>query len=142
MAEAKNDIGAVYDALRCDLIQLLMEHRSHGRFTRAAEGTDQERSLFLAELTRSIADILVIAYPQKDSIAFAAALADAETIAGAVLDRGLLTTIKCPPRAQIAARRQPPPAFPPPIQYFVAPVSDHFSDVDYAHRAAALVALG
>ena len=67
MAEAQNDIGAVYDALRCDLIQLLMEHRSHGRFTRAAEGSDQERSLFLAELTRSIADILVTAYPQKDA---------------------------------------------------------------------------
>jgi hypothetical protein len=31
MADAKNDAAAVYDALRCDLIHLLMEHRSQGR---------------------------------------------------------------------------------------------------------------
>ena len=67
MADANNDMGAVYDALRCDLIHLLMEHRSQGRFTRAAEGTDQARSLFLFDLTHSVADILVAAYPKKDS---------------------------------------------------------------------------
>jgi hypothetical protein len=92
MADANNHMAAVYDALRWDLIHLLMEHRSQGRFTRAAEGTDQARSLFLADLTRSIADILVAAYPKKDSIAFAAALTDARTIASSVLDRGLLTS--------------------------------------------------
>ena len=59
MADAKSDMDAVYDSLRSDLIDLLLEYRRQGRFTRSAEGTDQERSLFLAELTRSIADILV-----------------------------------------------------------------------------------
>jgi hypothetical protein len=54
-----------YDALRCDLINLLIEYRSQGRFTRTAEGTDQARALFVAELTRSIADILVTVYPKK-----------------------------------------------------------------------------
>jgi|SoiMethySBSTD1v2_1073268.scaffolds.fasta_scaffold1563879_1 hypothetical protein len=92
MSNAQNDMGAVYDALRCDLIHLLMEHRSQGPFTRAAEGTDQARSLFLADLTRSIADILITANPQKDPVALAAALADARTIASSVLDRGLLTS--------------------------------------------------
>ena len=92
MADANNDMGAVYDALRSDLIHLLMEHRSQGRFTRAAEGTDQARSLFLFDLTHSIADILVAAYPKKHSNAYAAALADARTIASAVLDGGLLTS--------------------------------------------------
>ena len=69
-----------------------MEHRSHGRFTQAAEGSDQERSLFLVELTNSIADILVAAYPKKDSKAYAAALADAKIIANSVLDRRILTS--------------------------------------------------
>ena len=64
MPDAKRDTAAVYDALRCDLIPLLMEYRSQGCFTRAAEGTVQERSLFLGELTQSIADILVTAYPK------------------------------------------------------------------------------
>jgi hypothetical protein len=92
MAEVENDPGAVYDAMRCDLVQLLMEHRSQDRFALAARGTEQERSLFLADLTRSIADILVVAYPKKDSIAYATALADAQTIASSVIDRGLLTS--------------------------------------------------
>ena len=92
MPEAKKDTAAVYDALRCDLIHLLMEYRSQGRFTRAAEGTVQARSLFLAELTRSIADILVTAYPKTDANAYAAALADARTIASSVIDGGLLTS--------------------------------------------------
>jgi hypothetical protein len=87
-----DDRGDVYDALRCELIHLLMEHHCQGRFTMAAEGTDQVRSLFLADLTRSVADILVTAYPKKDPAAFAAALADAEIIASSVLDRGLLTS--------------------------------------------------
>jgi len=72
MPEAKRDTTAVYDALRCGLIHLLMEHRSQGRFTRAAEGTGQARSLFLAELTRSIADILLTAYSKTDTNAHAA----------------------------------------------------------------------
>jgi hypothetical protein len=69
-----------------------MDHRSHGRFTRAAEGTDLERSRFRAALTKSIADILVAAYPKKDSKAYAAALADAKIIANSVLDRHILTS--------------------------------------------------
>src|SRR5947207_13024110 len=92
MSDAKDDMAAVYDALRCDLINLLMEHRSQGRFTTAAEGTAQVRSLFLVDLTRSIADILITAYPKHDSNDYAAALADAEIIASSVLDRGLLTS--------------------------------------------------
>jgi hypothetical protein len=89
-------MGAVYDALRSDLIHLLMEYRSLGRFTRAAEGTEEARALFLAELTRSIADILVTAYPKTDANAYAAALADAQTLANSVIDRGLLTSHKNP----------------------------------------------
>jgi hypothetical protein len=96
MSEPQNDMDAVYDALRCDLIHLLMEYRSQGRFTRAAEGTEQARALFLAELTRSIADILVTAYPMTDANAYAAALADAQTLASSVIDRGLLTSHKNP----------------------------------------------
>jgi len=92
MSQAKNDMGAVYDVLRCDLVNLLMEHRSQGRFSRAAEGSDKARSLFLFDLTHSVADVLVAAYPKKDSKAYAAALADARTIASSVLDRGLLTS--------------------------------------------------
>ena len=84
MSDAKDDMGAVYDALRCELINLLIEHRSQGRFTTAAEGTAQVRSLFLVDLTRSIADILVTAYPNKDSNAYATALADAKIIASFV----------------------------------------------------------
>jgi hypothetical protein len=45
MPEAKEDTAAVYDALRSELIHLLMEYRSQGRFIRAAEGTVQARSL-------------------------------------------------------------------------------------------------
>jgi hypothetical protein len=92
MSNEKKGLGAVYDALRSDLINLLMEHRSQGRFTQVAEGTDQARSVFLTDLTRSIAGILVTAYPKKDSNTYATALADARTIANAVLDRGLLTS--------------------------------------------------
>jgi hypothetical protein len=92
MTEIKTDMGAVYDALRSELIDLLLKYRAQGRFTRAAEGTDQARTLFLADLTRSIADILVTAYPKKDSSTYAAALADAGTIAHSILDRGLLTS--------------------------------------------------
>ena len=92
MPEAKKDTAAVYDALRCDLVHLLMQYRSQGRFTRAAEGTVQERSLFLAELTHSIADILVTAYPNTDANAYAAALPDARSMASSVIDGGLLTS--------------------------------------------------
>jgi hypothetical protein len=90
MPEAKRDTTAVYDALRCDLIHLLMEHRSQGRFTRAAEGTGQ--AIFLAELTRSIADILLTAYSKTDTNAHAVALADARAMAGSIIDDGLLTS--------------------------------------------------
>jgi hypothetical protein len=34
MAQTKNDTGAVYDTMRCELINLLMEHRSQGRDSR------------------------------------------------------------------------------------------------------------
>ena len=92
MPEAKKDTAAVYDALRSELIHLLMEYRSQGRFIRAAEGTVQERPLFLAELTHSIADILVTAYPKTDGNAYGAALVDACTMASSVIDGGLLTS--------------------------------------------------
>jgi hypothetical protein len=92
MSNTENDMGTVYDALRCDLIHLLVEHRSQGRFALAAAGTDQERSIFLADLTRSIADILIAAYPKRDTNACATALADARTIASSILDSGLLTS--------------------------------------------------
>jgi hypothetical protein len=92
MSNAKHEMGAIYDAMRCELIHLLMEHRSQGRFTRATQGTDEERSLFLVDLTRSISDVLIAAYPIKDSTAYATALGDARTIASAVLDGGLLTS--------------------------------------------------
>jgi hypothetical protein len=65
MAEPRPTTMPFYDALRCDLINLLIDSCSQGRFIRAVEGTDQARALFVAELTRSIADILVTAYPKK-----------------------------------------------------------------------------
>jgi hypothetical protein len=68
----------VLDALRCE--HFLIEHRSQGRFTRAAEGTDQARSLFLADLTRSVAEVLVAAFPKKD---YAAALPTLEPLPAA-----------------------------------------------------------
>jgi hypothetical protein len=92
MAELRNDIDGVGDALRCELIDLLMEYRSQGRFTRAAQGTKEVRALFLVDLTHSIADILIAAYPNKDSKAYAAALTDAKIIASSVLDGRLLTS--------------------------------------------------
>lgn len=94
MAEPRNDMDGVRDALRCELIDLLTEYRSQGRFARAAQGTEEARSLLLAELTSSVADILIAAYLNKDSnaYAYAATLADAKTIASSVLDRGLLTS--------------------------------------------------
>ena len=92
MAEPRNDMDEVRDALRCELIDLLMHYRSQGRFTRAAQGTEEARALFLVELTHSIADILITAYPNKDSKACAAVLADAKIIASSVLDGRLLTS--------------------------------------------------
>ena len=92
MAKARDDIAADYNALRCDLIDLLIEHRSQGRFTGVTGGNDQVRSLFLAELTHSIADILVTAYPNTDANAYAAALPDARTMASSVIGGGLLTS--------------------------------------------------
>jgi hypothetical protein len=92
MNEAEIEIASVYEALRSDLISLLLEYRARGRFTRAAEGTKEARSLFLAELTHSIADVLVTAYPTKDARASAAALVDADAIARSILARGLLTS--------------------------------------------------
>ena len=44
------------------------------------EGTDQARSLFLFDLTGSIADILIAAYPKKDQKAYAAALPTLEPL--------------------------------------------------------------
>ena len=87
VTEAKDQVCVAYDRLRCDLVDLLMEHRSQGRFTRAATGTDEERSLFLAELTRSIADILAVLHPKTHTHAYPAALADA-----VILARNLLPT--------------------------------------------------
>jgi hypothetical protein len=79
-------VDGVRDALRCELIELLIQYRCKGRFTRAAQGTEEARSLFLVELTHCIADILITACPNKDSEASAAALADAKIIASSALD--------------------------------------------------------
>ena len=85
-------MDADYDALRRDLGEVLKEHRAHSRFRQAADGTDAERALFLADLARSIADILVVAYPTTDPHAYAAALADARTLASSVIDGGIFTS--------------------------------------------------
>jgi hypothetical protein len=92
MAEQETDMGAVYETLRRELIHLLRERRSHGHFTWMTDSTNHARGRFFADLTHSIADILVTAYAKKDPNAYAAALADAETIVSSVLDRRLLTS--------------------------------------------------
>ncbi len=96
MAETKIDRDAVYETLRRELIHVLMERRSRGHFTRVTEGTNHARGRFFADLTHSIADILVAAYPKKDPNAYITALADAETIVSSVLDRGPLTSLQIP----------------------------------------------
>jgi hypothetical protein len=92
MAEPKTDRGAVYETLRRELIHLLRERRSQGHFTWLTDGTNHARGRFFADLTHSIADILATAYPKKDPNAYAAAIADAETIVSSVLDRGHLSS--------------------------------------------------
>jgi hypothetical protein len=103
MAEPKTDRRAVYETLRRELIHVLKERRSRGHFTWVTEGTNHARGRFFADLTHSIADILVAAYPKKDPNAYAAALSDAETIVSSVLD-GLLTSRPIP----IVPRTRPP----------------------------------
>jgi hypothetical protein len=88
MAKPEMYKGAVYEALRRDLTHLLAERRSRGHFTWVTHSTNHARGRFFADLTHSIADILVTAYPKKDPNAHAAAIADAETIVSSVLDRG------------------------------------------------------
>ena len=85
MAEAQNMGDRFYAALRSDLISVLMEQHSQGRFAQASTASGQARSFFLHLLTHSIADILVLAYPKPDAKAYAAVFADAEAIATAVL---------------------------------------------------------
>jgi hypothetical protein len=92
MAEPETNMAAAYEALRRELIHLLMERRSRGHFTWVTDSTNHARGRFFADLTHSIADILVTASPKKDPNAHAAALADAETIVSSVLDRGHLTS--------------------------------------------------
>jgi hypothetical protein len=89
MTEQETDMGAIYETLRRELIHLLMERRSRGHFTWLTESTNHARERFFTDLTHSIADILVTAYPKKDPNAYAAALSDAETIVSSVLDRHL-----------------------------------------------------
>jgi hypothetical protein len=97
MAEPKTDRGAIYEVLRRELIHVLTERRSRGHFTWVTEGTNHARGRFFAELTHSIADILVIAYPKKVARVYAAALADAETIVGSVLDHDYSRAAQSPP---------------------------------------------
>ena len=92
MVKARDSLDADYDALRRDLGEVLREHCARGRFRQAADGTDDERALFLADLARSIADILVVVYPTTDPHAYAAALADAQTLASSVIDGGILSS--------------------------------------------------
>jgi hypothetical protein len=97
MAEPKTDRGAIYEVLRRELIHVLRERHSRGHFAWVTEGTNYARGRFFAELTHSIADILVIAYPKKVARVYAAALADAETIVGSVLDHDFSRAAQCPP---------------------------------------------
>ena len=81
-------MGADYAALRSDLMDVLAEQRAKGRFAWMTEAVDQtQTTLFLSDLARAIAEILVTACPNKDSAACAAVLADA-----AILARSLLPT--------------------------------------------------
>jgi hypothetical protein len=94
MPEPRDD-SVAYDTLRGDLIGLLMEHRAQGRFTHAVEGTDRARSLFLADLTRSIADILVTAYPTANANVYTAVLAEARSMVRSVLQHDLPPITTC-----------------------------------------------
>lgn len=76
-----------YKALRREVVQVLMGHRSQGRFINALGESDPLRTSLLANLTQSIADILIVAKPTGN--ADATVLADAENIARAVLLRPL-----------------------------------------------------
>jgi hypothetical protein len=101
MTKPKTDRGAVYETLRRELIHVLMERRSRGHFAWLIEGTNHARARFLADLTHSIADILVATYPNKDPNAYITGLADAESIVRSVFDRGLVTQnlVPHPPKA-------------------------------------------
>jgi hypothetical protein len=83
MEEEKEDFGAAYDTLRRELVELLWRQRAEGRFREA--NTDELRSASIAHLMQSIADILIVACPKKDSNAYAAVFADAERIANTIL---------------------------------------------------------
>jgi len=83
MEEEKEDFGAAYDALRQELVELLWRQRAEGRFSEA--NTDELRSASIAHLMQSIADILIVACPKKDSNAYAAVFADAERITNTIL---------------------------------------------------------
>ena len=88
MSQVQDDMGVAYEALRCELLDVLTEHCAQGRFSWLIDATDDARSLFLIDLTHSVAEILVGSYAQKDPSAYAAALADARTIASGVVGRG------------------------------------------------------
>ena len=82
MAEARNVLGADYDALRRDLKEVLSKQCAEGRFAWVTEETDQSRTVrFFSDLVRSIADILSTACPRNDPGAHAAVLADAVVLA-------------------------------------------------------------
>jgi uncharacterized lipoprotein YajG len=74
----------VPDTLRSELICVLMEQHSQGRFARASAATGQARSVLLHNLTHSIADVLFAGCAEPGST-YAVVLADAEGIAAAVL---------------------------------------------------------
>jgi hypothetical protein len=81
LPEGKDKAGADYDALRCDLVDLLMERRSKGRFDGAS---GQAVSFDVLCLARSIADVLIASRPKQDGSAYTSVLADAQTIAAAL----------------------------------------------------------
>ena len=88
MAEERDDKPAVYEALRRDVIDLLMEYRAQGSFAQVCEVPGQARSFLLRYLADSIAAVLVAGCAKKDPCTCAAALADAEAIAISVIDCG------------------------------------------------------
>jgi hypothetical protein len=83
LPEGKDEAGADYDALRCDLVDLLMDRRSQGRFDGAS---GQPVSFDVLCLARSIADVLIASRPKQDGSVYASVLADAEAIAATVLN--------------------------------------------------------
>ena len=91
MVVANPDANADYAALRSDLMDVLSEQSAQGRFAWMTDASDEAQTTrFLLDLARTIADILITAYPKRDSEAYAAVLADAVVLARGVLNSKVL----------------------------------------------------